>query len=121
MVDILNIEAHIRLLLTRNGEKLLDFPHTTAAETYVRQANDRLQLAKNQVAFQTIDLNDIGVTNPGQHLFVRAERPITIAINTTAKEVVADTLVVLGSSITALFFKNTDVDNTTDVEFLVTD
>jgi hypothetical protein len=119
--DVLNVDEFIRVKLVRNGSTLYEQVHDPAEESYTVHAADRLVLAANMGSFQQANLGDIDGTPAGQHLIVVADRAITIAVNTTAKEVVADTLILIGASISALYFKNTDVNNTATVEFVVTD
>ena len=52
---------------------------------------------------------------------VTSDRPIYIAINSEAQNVYGDTLVMDGTSVSALYFKNTNTTNTATVEFVVTD
>lgn len=71
---------------------------------------------------QEANLGDIGVANPGKKLIVETSRPILVAINDNTKLwPVEDVLVMASDGITALYFQNTDANNTATVEFLVTD
>lgn len=121
MADVLSVDEFIRLKLIRNDNKLYEQVYDPTEETYTVHSADRLVLAAGMAAFQQANLGDIDGSPAGQHLMVKADRAITIAVNDTAKEVVADTLMMIGASITALYFKNTDADNTATVEFVVTD
>lgn len=121
MADVLNVDEFIRLKLTRNGDKLYEQVYDPLVETYTVHAAERVVLAAGMSSFQQANLGDIDGSPAGQHLMVVADRAITIAVNTTAKEVVADTLILIGASISALYFKNTDANNTATVEYVVTD
>lgn len=124
MADVLTVSDSFRIVLERNGEELYTQHFTnTADETYTRHASDRLVLAAGMSAFQQVNLGDIGASYPGQHLLlVVSEGPaITIAVNDTANTVDATVLAMSGASITALYVKNTDADQTATIEFVVTD
>lgn len=121
MTDVLNVQENARFLLTRNGAKLYEQVFSPTAETYTRHASDRVVLAANMANYQAASLGDIDGSNPGAHLLVVADRSIYIAVNTTSQYIYADSLMMVGTSVTALYFKNTDADNTATVEFVVTD
>lgn len=122
MADTLTVAESFRVVLERNGEKLYTHLFTnTADETYTRHATDRLVLSAGMSAYQQASLGDIGASNPGEHLMVISDRPIKIAVNSTSNEVTASLLAMSDTSVTALYFKNEDADNTATVEFLVTD
>lgn len=120
--DVLIVEESYRLTLDRNGKELYTQYHTnTADETYTRHASDRLVLAAGMSSFQQINLGDIGVSNPGEHLLLISDRSITIAVNDTTTYVDGSMLALSGAAITALYVKNTDANNTATIEFVVTD
>lgn len=121
MADALVVQEQLRIRLTRNGAILYEQNFSPDDVAYTVHSSDRLVLAANMGAFQEANLGDIGASTPGEHLFIVVDRPITIAVNATTKDVVADVLVLVGSSITNLYFKNTDANNTATVEYLVTD
>ncbi len=122
MADVLLVDEFVRLRLTRNGDELYNQTYDpTTKETYTVHAADRIVLAANMSSFQQASLGDIDGSPAGQHLMVKADRAITIAVNAEANAVVADTLMMIGASITSLHFKNTDANNTATVEFVVTD
>jgi hypothetical protein len=52
---------------------------------------------------------------------VVSERAITMAVNVTTKQVVGDVLMMKGTSVSHLYFKNTDANNTATLEFVVAD
>lgn len=121
MADVLEVQELIRVKLLRNGSTLYEQVANPTAVTYTRHASDRLVLAANMANFQEASLGSINSTNPGKHVFVVADRSITIAANTTAQQVVGDTLMMRDTSISHLYFKNTDANNTATVQFVVTD
>ena len=108
-------------MLTRNGTTLYSQYFNPIAVTYTRHADDRLVLPANMSTFQEASLGDINSTNLGKHIVVEADRAITIAVNTTAQNVVAYFMMMSGASISHLYFKNTDANNTATLEFAVTD
>ncbi len=121
MADVLSVDEFVRLTLTRNDKTLYEQVFDPTEETYTVHKAGRIVLAAGMSSFQQANLGDIDGSPAGQHLMVVADRAITIAVNTTAKEVVGSTLMMVGASISALYFKNTDANNTATVEFVVTD
>ena len=121
MADVLLVDEFIRLKLTRNGDKLFEQVYDALEESYTVHAADRIVLPAGMSSFQQASLGDIDGSPAGQHLFIIADRAITIGIDDTVKVVVAHTLMMVGASISALYFKNTDANNTATVQFAVTD
>ena len=121
MADVMKRSENLRILLTRNGSNLYEQVLSTTEATFTRYSSDRVVLAANMGAFQQADLGDIDGSNPGASLMIVSDRAITIAVNDTAKIVVASTLMLLGTSVTALFFKNTDANNQAIVQYVVVD
>ena len=121
MADVMLVEQLIRMTLTRNGTMIYYQHFNPTAVTYSRHASDRLVLPANMSTFQEASLGDINSTNLGTHLAMISDRAITVAVNTTTKQVVADVLVMRGTNVSHLYFKNTDADNTATIEFAVTD
>lgn len=121
MADTMEVEQRVRLLLTRNNQKLYEQNFSSTAESYTVHAADRVVLATNMSAFQQASLGDIGSSTPGTHMLVVSDRPIYIAVNTTAQQVYGDALAMSGANVTGLYFKNTDTGNEATVEFVVTD
>jgi hypothetical protein len=116
------VSESARFLLTRNGIKLYEQLYTSTADTtYTRHASDRLVLSSNMSGFQEASLGDINSTNLGAHLMVVSDRAITIAVNTTSQFISADTLMMVNTSVSHLYFKNTDANKTATVSFIVTD
>ena len=121
MADVLNVDEFVRLKLTRNGDKLFQQVHDPTEESYTVHAAERIVLPAGMSSFQQASLGDIDGSPAGQHLFLIADRAISIAVNDTAKVVVGYVLMLTGASISALYFKNTDANNTATVQFAVTD
>lgn len=121
MADVLEVQGSARFLLTRNNIKLYEQVYTSTDTTYTRHASDRLVLGTNMANFQEVSLNDINSTNLGSHLLVSSDRAIMIAVNTTNQKVSADTLMMISTQVSHLYFKNTDTDNTATVSYVVTD
>jgi hypothetical protein len=115
------VQESLRLLLTKNGIKLYEQQETTTAVSYTRHASDRVVLSSNMSSFQEADLGDINSTNLGQHLMVVSDRAVTIAVNTTSQYISADTLMMVNTSVSHLYFKNTDANKLARVSYVVTD
>jgi hypothetical protein len=122
VADVLKVSESARFLLTRNSVTLYEqIYHSATDQTYTRHAADRLVLSSNMSGFQEASLGDINSTNLGAHLMVASDRAITIAVNTTSQYISADTLMMVNTSVSHLYFKNTDANKTATVSFMVTD
>jgi outer membrane protein OmpA-like peptidoglycan-associated protein len=54
-------------------------------------------------------------------MIVVSDRAITVAVNLTTQKISADTLMMVGASISHIYVKNTDANNTATISYVVTD
>jgi len=88
------------------------------ALTYSEHATDRLVLATNS-GWQQVNLG--GVTT-GEHMTLKTDRAILVAINATTTYVpVSKFMQLVTDSLTALYLKNESTTNTATIEVAVTD
>jgi hypothetical protein len=121
MADVLKVDEIATLRLTRNGLDILNQKFAPATEEWSYMSSERVTLSTNMTSYEQADMGSINTTNPGNHVFIRTERPVLIALNTTPQNVESDFLMMSGASITRLYFKNENTTNTTWVEYTVTD
>jgi hypothetical protein len=123
MADVLKVQAKARFKLTRNNAILYDQDFLSSEIAYAESAGARIVLATN-IAFQQFDMEGVAT---GEFLMIESDRPILVALGTTAlywpigSGTKGGALMLSGSSFTNIYVKNESVTNLATVQIAVTD
>ena len=123
MADVLKVQAKARLKFTRNNAILYDQDFLSSEVAYAESAGARIVLATN-IAFQQFNMEGVAI---GEYLMVESDRPILVALGTTAlywpvgSGTKGGALILSGSSFTNIYVKNESTTNLATVHIAVTD
>lgn len=124
MADVLKVQPKARFQVTRNGTTLYDQDYAPSQADYTEHAGARLILATNMPTFQEFDMEGV---DTGEYFMLETDRPILVALNTTAQVWQVGTgtsggaLMLSGASITHIYVQNESTTNVATAHLIVTD
>jgi hypothetical protein len=123
MADVLKVQTKARFKLTRNNAILYDQDFLSSEVAYTESAGARIVLATN-TDFAQFDMEGVA---SGVNLMIESDRPVLVALGTTAlywpigSGTKGGALILSGSAITNIYVKNESTENLATVHIAVTD
>lgn len=123
MASVLKVQPKARFQLTRDGAVLYDQDFFPNEVDYTEQAIARFVLATNS-GMQEFDMEGVA---SGEYFMLETDRPIQVALNTTALKWPVGSgsgggaILLSGSEITHIYVENESTTNVATVQVAVTD
>jgi len=124
MADYVRVDKLVRIKLTRNSVNLYEQVYELENQTFVEFEASRVVLATNMSAFEEYNM---GAVTTAQHVMVEVDQEIRVALNaeatsfTVGSDESGGVLMIGGTGITHLYFKNENTTYTATANVVVTD